>query len=248
MSDNHFKSGLHWLDALMPQGIVLPSSNLISGPAGAGKPLIGALFCDAWLKQGGALIHLLIHFEREYAEKLLIHFNPGLTGYDERVVFIAFDPKLEGLEKTGNMYIKANLLKPDIFDEALDMARALLPDSQLGVLIYASALNMLLFSATYGQMIHQKVLDLLKSGQNMLFTISDNVLEEQTERWEEAADNVFYSHGIGIMRLAFRIEKMKNVDFKKDEVEVPLSEDELSSVRSEAEQARMNLIPMIRKI
>ena len=248
MPYRYFKSGLTWLDRLIPQGLVVPSSNLISGPAGAGKPLIGAMFCDAWLKQGGTLIHLLINFERQYAEKLLMHFNPGLTEYEKRVIFISFDPELEALEKTGDMFIKANLLKPEIFDRALNMARNLLPPAELGALLYGSALNMLLFSATYGQTVYQKILNLLKSGQNVLFTISDNVLEEQAEQWEEAADNVFYSHGTGIMRLAFRIEKMKKVNFKKEEVEVPLSEDELYSDRSEAEQARMNLIPVIRKI
>lgn len=248
MAGKYFKSDLTWLDKLMPQGISIPSSNLISGPAGAGKPLVGAMFSDAWLKKGGTLIHLLINFKQDYAENLLKHFSPGLTGYEERIVFIEFDPQMDSVEKTGNNTIKANLLKPEHFDAALRIALRLLPQTELGALLYGSALNMLLFSATYGQVMHQKILQLLRSEQNSLFTISNNVTEEQTEEWENAADNVFYTHGTGIMHLAFKIVKMKETSFSNEEVEVPLSEDELYSIRTEAEQARMNLIPIIRRI
>ena len=248
MSQNYFKSGIIWLDRLMPQGLIIPSSNLISGPAGAGKPLVGALFVDAWLKNGGTLIHMLINFKREYAENLLRHFDPSLEKSKEKIVFIEFDPLLEGIEKSDSMCIKANLLKPQIFDEALQMAASLLPESKLGSLLYGSAMNMLLFSETYGHTVHKKIVKILQSELNTLFTISNNVMEEQTEEWENAADNVFYTHGTGIMHLAFKIVKMKETSFSNEEVEVPLSEDELYSIRTEAEQARMNLIPIIRRI
>jgi len=248
MSQSYFKSGITWLDELMPQGLAIPSSNLISGPAGAGKPLIGALFVDAWLKSGGTLIHLLINFKREYAENLLRHFDPSLKNSKEKIVFIEFDPLLEGIEKSTFMSIKANLLKPEIFDEALRVAASLLPESQMGSLLYGSAMNMLLFSETYGRALHKRIVEILKGEQNILFTVSNNVLEEQVEKWENTADNVFYTHGTGIMHLAFKIVKMKDTSFSNKEVEVPLSEDELYSIRTEAEQARMNLIPVIRRI
>ncbi len=248
MSQTNFNSGIGWLDKLMPQGLPIPSSNLISGPAGAGKPLIGAMFADAWLKKGGNLIHLLINFKRSYGENLLRHFDPSLRGSEKRCVFIEFDPLMDTMEKRAPMALKANLLKPEVFDEALQTAASMLPDSDLGTLLYGSAMNMLLFSATYGQVVHQKILNLLQSGQNTMFTISNNILEEQIDAWEKAADNVFYTHGTGIMHLAFRIVKMKNTRFSDEEVQIPLSEDELYSIRTEAERARMNLIPIIRKI
>ncbi len=34
------KTNIRWLDELLPEGILIPSSTLISGPGGTGKPLV----------------------------------------------------------------------------------------------------------------------------------------------------------------------------------------------------------------
>lgn len=243
-----FHSGFEWMDRQMPEGIPVPSSTIITGPGGAGKPLIGAIIANAWLRRGGTLIHLLINFDREYADKLLKNFNKSLQKYEDRIVYVEFDPLMNGVEKPGPNVLRTNLLKPENLDLALKEAKVILPDSDVGPLVYGSALNMLLFSKTYGKVIHAKINDLIKSSTHSLFTIANNNFEELAAEWEEAADNLFYSHGTGIMHLAFKIVKMKDVSFKDNEIEVPLTEDELRAIRSEADKSRKHFIPMIRKI
>jgi len=107
---------------------------------------------------------------------------------------------------------------------------------------------MLLFSPTYGSGIYQKILEILQSKDNYLFTIANNIFEEQVSVWEDMADNLFFMHGTGIMHLGFKILKMSEGRFNKDEIEVPLTEEELRTMRSEADTSRKHLIPMIRKI
>ncbi len=245
---NYWRTGFSWIDKLIPEGIPFPSSTIITGPAGSGKPIIGAMISNSWLKQGGTLVCLLINFKHKYIENLLNHFDKDIPSHKDRVIYIEFDPLIESLEKPGSHQLRANLLKPDNLDLALKEAKNILPESDPGSLIYGSALNMLLFSKTYGSVIHQKILALLNSSENSLFTIANNFFEEQATEWEEMADNLFYSHSTGIMHLGFKIIKMKEVSFHNHEVEVPLTEDELRSIRAEAEKGRQYLIPIIRKI
>lgn len=244
----HLMTGFQWIDNLIPEGIPFPSSTVVTGPGGAGKPLIGAMLADTWLKNGGTLIYLLINSEREYAQSLLQHFEQDIGKYKDQIVYVEFDPLMDGVEKPGSNILRANLLKPENLDLALDEAKVILPKSDTGHLIYGAALNILLFSRTYGEEIHKKFLALMMSDENTLFTISNNSNEEQAAQWEEAADNLFFTHGKGIMQLGFKIEKMDNVAFSDEEVNVPLTEDELRSMRSEADKSRKHLIPMIRKI
>lgn len=245
---NSYHINLPWMQQLLPDGIPVPSSTIITGPGGAGKPLIGAVLADAWLKQGGTLVHLLINFDRAYSEKLLRNFEKDLDKYAGRIVYIEFDPEMEAVEKSGSNMLKANLLRPDNLDSAILQAKQLLPSSDLGSLVYGSALNMLLFSPTYGAEIHQKIVELLQSNDNFIFTIANNIFEEQIAVWEKMSDNLFFTHGTGIMHLGFKILRMSEGRFSKDEIEVPLTEDELRTMRSEADTSRKHLIPMIRKI
>jgi KaiC/GvpD/RAD55 family RecA-like ATPase len=38
-----------WFDELLPEGILIPSSTLISGPGGTGKPLVEFAFALPWM-------------------------------------------------------------------------------------------------------------------------------------------------------------------------------------------------------
>lgn len=245
---NSYHLDLPWMQQLLPEGIPYPSSTIITGPGGAGKPLIGAALADAWLKQGGTLVHLLINFERTYSEKLLRNFEKDFDLYSDKIVYVEFNPEMNGVEKCDTNLIRANLLKAENFDAAVRLAKGILPESDLGSLVYGSALNMLLFSPTYGAAIHQKITELLQSGDNYLFTIANNSFEEQVAIWEDMADNLFLMHGTGIMHLGFKILHLRNGHFNKNEIEVPLTEDELRTMRSEADTSRKHLIPLIRKI
>ncbi len=243
-----FQIAIPWLQKILPEGIPIPSATIITGPGGAGKPLIGAMLLDSWLKQGGTVVHLLINFDRDYSDRLLFNFDKDFNKYSAKIAYVEFDPEMDGLEKSAENLLRANLLKADIFDAAIRQAKALLPESKLGALVYGSALNMLLFSPTYGAGIFQKISTLLQSRGNYLFTIANNTFEEQVTEWESLADNLFFTHGTGIMHLGFKVLKMHSGRFSKEEVGVPLTEDELYTMHSEADTARKHLIPIIRKI
>lgn len=59
----NLKMNYDWIDGLLPEGFPFPSSTLISGPGGNGKPLLASLFLSVWLKHGGSAIILLINSE-----------------------------------------------------------------------------------------------------------------------------------------------------------------------------------------
>lgn len=42
------KANIKWLNELLPEGISIPSSTLISGPGGTGKPLVEFAFVAAF--------------------------------------------------------------------------------------------------------------------------------------------------------------------------------------------------------
>jgi KaiC/GvpD/RAD55 family RecA-like ATPase len=51
-----------WLNEVLPQGLPYPSSTLISGPGGSGKPLIGFAFVYDWLTAGGNVIFMPLQY------------------------------------------------------------------------------------------------------------------------------------------------------------------------------------------
>ena len=242
-------TGFNWMDKLLKNGIPYPAHTVISGPGGAGKPIIGAMIANAWLKNGGTLIHLLINFNREYADSLLERFNHDLKNYNDQIVYIEFDPLMNAVEKTGSLSFRANLLKPENLDKAIQMAKIVLPETESPPLIYGSALNMLLFSKSHNKKVHQKILNLMRTREtNTLFAISNNIFEQEAAEWENVADNLFYSHGTGIMQLAFNVLKLNGEKTHSKEIEAPIKEDDLCEIRSEAEKARKKIIPLLRKI
>ena len=56
-----FLSGLSWFDKLAPEGIPVPSSILLTGPSGIGKPFVGLALAASWLQQGGRVIFVPLH-------------------------------------------------------------------------------------------------------------------------------------------------------------------------------------------
>ncbi len=237
-----------WLQQVMPEGIVVPSSTLISGPGGSGKPLIAGMLLASWLKQQGSIIYLLINSDRRYAEKVLSLYGIDANKYDGQVFYIDFEPQIEAWEEVAPFQIKANLLHPEIIDETIRIAKEKLGAQDKPPLIFGAALNILLFSPTYGSAVYSKFYNLVRQGVHCLFTVSNNVFEEQMAQLEETSGNLILMHSEKIMELHLRIEKMKDVSFDKKDIIVPLPEDELHDMRSETEKMRKHLIPMLRKI
>jgi len=243
-----FTINANWLRPLMPEGILVPSSTLISGPGGSGKPLIAGLFLASWLKQNGALVHLLINSDRRYAENILTNYGIRTADYQGRIVYIDFDPQLNGIKKENADLYTANLLKPEIWQQAFHTAKRQLSAEKRPLLLFGAALNILFFSPTYGEAIYQTVLKTVQGKEHCLFTISNTIFEEKMARLEQAADNLFFTHSEKIMELHLNIARLRQLKFSGEDIRVPLREEELYSMRSEAEKMRKHLIPLLRKI
>jgi len=145
------KTNINWLDELLPEGILIPSSTLISGPGGTGKPLVEFAFVAAWLKAGGSLIGIPLQYPTGELVKTAMKklYNMDLVNYHGKVVYIQFDPDVNGYEKTGKDTLKANMVKPQIWDETIEEAENMLDKTGLGTMVFGSALNLLLFSQAY---------------------------------------------------------------------------------------------------
>ena len=161
--------------------------------------------------------------------------------------FIDFSPEIEDLQESDDNFLKANILKPDIWDQALAIARRKLGAKEPGNILYGAALNLLLFSNTYRDDVVEKLKTTLLHD-NCIFSVSTNVFTEKIAILEKAADNLMFARSEKPMKLLFKMQRMKNAPFFNDEARVPLSEQELKSLRSEAESARKHLIPIISKI
>ena len=243
----HIKFHTEWIDRLLPEGFPFPSSTLISGPGGSGKPLVASLFVSAWLKNGGTVTFLLINSDREYAIKILSLFGIDEQSYAEKIYFIDFAPEIETLQEQDGNSLQANILKPDIWDRAIAIAQQKLDAEEPENLLYGAALNLLLFSNTFREHVVEKLKTTLLNN-NCIFSVSTNVFKEKVLILENAADNLMFARSEKPMKLLFRIQRMKKAPFLNDEARVPLSEKELAGLRSEAESARKHLIPIISKI
>jgi archaellum biogenesis ATPase FlaH len=237
-----------WLKKVLPEGIAIPTSTLISGPGGSGKPLIAGMLLASWLKKGGSVIDFLINSGRDYAEKIFSVYGLQPENYKGQIIYIDFDPNIESWEEIKEDHVKTNLLHAESWDLMLKLAAKRVDFEKHPPIIFGAALNILLFSPTHQQEIFQKLMEIVKSGQNSLFTVGNNVFEDKMQALEEAADNLIFTHSGEHMELHLRIERMKDVPFSKDDVVVPLSEHELRSMRSEAEKMRKHLIPLLKKI
>ncbi|MCD6573572.1 MAG: hypothetical protein J7K95_05720 [Thermoplasmata archaeon] len=237
------KLNVDWLDELLPEGFPLHTSTLVSGPGGSGKPLIGYIFASSFLKQGGNLIMILTSTTKEYVVNVMKIFGLDLTKYDDRITYIELDVGIEEIEKIDRQFMKANLLKPDVWDAIQEYIHG-------NEMVVASALNLLFFSKTYSNAIYEKLKDIIKNDKSTtyFFTINSDAFKEKAVGLEKAADNLMFSRMEKPMKLFLRIERMKEVGFFKKKVEVPLSPDILKSIKEEAEKGKRNLIPTISKI
>ena len=241
-----------WLQRVLPEGFPCPSSTLISGPGGTGKPLIEFAFVSSWLKSGGSVIGIPLQyptaeFVNAGMKKL---YNVNLGNYHGKIMHIQFDPFVDEYEKRGNDVLKANLLKPSVWSQVIERADSMIEKSDLGTLVFGSALNLLLFSPTYKKDVMKYFKDIIKNdkGKTYIFSVSTSAFADEIKIWEESADNLMYTRMEKPMRLFFRISKMRKVKFSGEEIEVPISREALIEIKDVAEETRKRIIPQIMKI
>ncbi|MBN1541908.1 hypothetical protein JW992_07150, partial [candidate division KSB1 bacterium] len=213
--------------------------------------LVEFAFVSAWLKAGGSLIAIPL----QYPKTELIHtamkelYNIDLKNYQSKVAFIQFDP-LADIKNISEDTVAANMVNPEIWDKAIQQAEKRVETSDLGILVFASALNLLLFSPKYKKENLERLADLIKNDKSKTyaFAASTSAFPREIERLEDAADNLMFTRMEEPMKLFFRIARMKNVPFSDKEVTVPIPQGMLETIKKVAEATRKRQIPEIRKI
>lgn len=242
-----------WFDRLLPEGIPVPSSILLSGPGGSGKPLIGNVITSAWLRQGGSVVFMSLQYPNHsfIATSLKNICNLDINQYKEHTAFIELDVSSESMSRIEGNHFKANLVKPDVWDAALEQAIGMVKGDGPGVLVFGSALNLLLFSPTYGNEILEKVKLLFSEPQQQtyIFSTSTTAKAEDILKLETTAENLIITWSEKTThKLYMKIEKMKSVTFVNEEIEVPFPTELLHEVKEIADHSRKRVIPQISKI
>lgn len=248
-----FKTGVDWLDKLLPEGLPLYTSTLLSGPGGTGKPLIGDNFVAAWLRMGGGVVFMSLQYPTQdfVFESMESITGLDLNAYQQKVVFLSLDVGIEGMTEPEGNVIRANLVKPDIFNAALEKACHILSDQVSDIMVFGSAFNLLLFSPTYGEAIGQRMETLLKEDKRRtyIFSVSTTAKKEEITRLEALADNLIMTRSEKKpFSLYMQIIRVKDAPFSKEEVPVPISPKALMHIKEIADHSRKRIIPQVSKI
>lgn len=255
-SKNNYRTGLDWFDPLIPDGMPVPSSILISGPSGTGKPFVGLAIAASWLRQGGRVIFIPVHssYPALFDRGLLDLYGLSLKDFPESHFFILvdtdLDPHEQAVESFGCNTIRSNLVNPQAWREALAVASASL-EGEGPILVFASALNLLLLSPSYGEQLFLMLLDTVRNpmGWTYLFTISSSILLKKSIILEQAADHLFIMNPVPRQRYVhLRAARIRNVAFRRDAVPVPVMPDFFEDLKNEAVASRRILIPRVGSI
>ncbi|OPX23597.1 MAG: hypothetical protein B1H02_04790 [Candidatus Latescibacteria bacterium 4484_107] len=253
----HFRTDYEWIDQLMPEGIPVPSSLVISGPGGSGKPLIGLAMGASWLRQGGKVVLIPLQYpDRSFTENDLARlYDLKLSDYAGSFFFIKFDldldPTAGEIEQSGPDEIRANLVNPEVWDRALDIAIQTLGASPLGTLVFGSALNLLLFSPTYRERMLARLEPLLRDDKSRtyLFTVSSSALKREIELLEGAADHLLFAEmTMPEMEVHARVARLRGAPYLHKSAVAPFDRETLVEMKKKADASRMTRIPVIRKI
>lgn len=146
--------------------------------------------------------------------------------------------------------IKANLLKPEIWNKVIEIADSMIEKRDLGTMVFGSALNLLLFSPTYKNEVIRNLENIIKNDKSKtyIFSVSTSAFADEIKLWEKAADNLMFTRMEKPMRLFFKISKMKELNFSREEVNVPISREAFMEMKDIAEGTRKRIIPEMMKI
>ena len=248
-----FISGADWFDQLMPAGLPVPSALMLSGPGGSGKPLIGNVLVGSWLRQGGSVVFISLQYpDPSFIYTALKNVSGlDLDDFTVRFAFIELAPELEGLLEPQGNRIKANVVIPEVWDQALEKACSLVENQGPGILIFASAINLLLFSPTYGRRTLAKLKAMLGAERTYTYLLaaSTNAKAEEIAELEDLADHLIVTRSEhDPFRLFMRIERLSGSEFNPIEIQVPFKADMLEDTKEIADHSRQRIIPLVSKI
>lgn len=242
-----------WFRKLLPEGLPVPSSTLLTGPGGSGKPLIGNVIVASWLRQGGSVVFMSLQYPDHSFIVAGLDKVAGLdlNDYQSRIAFIELDATIDGINPAEGKHIKANVVKPEIWDLAIEKACQLVPDEGPGILIFVSALNLLLFSPTY----HEEILEKMKTAAqgdlkiSYLLSASTTAKGEEIAELEDVVNNLIETRSThSPFRLYMQIKRVRDAMFMDGEIEVPFPPDILKEVKAVADHSRMKVIPLVSKL
>ena len=250
---NNLHMQQEWFDRLLPEGLPVPSSTLLSGPGGSGKPLIGNVMVAAWLQQGGSVVFMSLQYPDHsfIAAGLEKVSKLNLDDYQDRIAFIELDATLEDMTPVMGNRFKANMVKPRVWDAAIERACGMVPNEGPGTLIFASALNLLLFSPSYGKSILEKMKEAAREHgkATYLFSASTTAKGGEIAELEAVTDHLIMTHSTkSPFRLFMHIERIRGAPFASKEIQVPISTEVLSGVKEIADHSRKRVIPLVSKL
>lgn len=242
-----------WLNKLLPEGLPYPGTTLISGPGGSGKPLVGSAFACDWLEAGGNIVFIPLQYPKMEMVKASLKeiYDLDVKQYLHQIVYVQFNPELEGYKIGQDKTIEANLIKSDVWDKIISEAENILDNkSSLGILIFASAINLLLFSPTYKELNLNKLEKIIRenNARTYILSASTSAFAEDIKRWEQAADNLMFVRMEEPMKIYLKVSKIGNEQSFSKEVQVPISKKTLEGIKEVAEYTRQRQIPKLKRI
>lgn len=242
---------IEWLEKLIPNGLTYPSSTLISGPGGSGKPLVGLGIIHEWLKSGGNIIFVPLQYPKTKFVKTSLKdlYDLDLDGWKDRVAYVRFDLDEDAWKKEEENKVGANLLKPNVWNGVIENLEEYFDEGK-ETMVFASALNLLLFSPTYREPSLDAIQDLIKNNGNRsyLFTVSTSAFREDVRKWEDEADNLLFTQMKGDMGIYLRAERLENEEVSNNEIKVPIEKEMLKGIKEVAKSVRERKIPKLKKI
>jgi KaiC/GvpD/RAD55 family RecA-like ATPase len=246
------KTNIDWFDKTLPDGLPIKTTTIITGPGGTGKPLIGEYFLSSWLKIGGSVVIISLQYPTAEFVKTSVKNISGIdmNDYNDKFIFIHLDTKIQSYKQEDKQIIKANLVKPEAWEQAIDFAIKQLPDKGPGIMVFVSALNLLLFSPTYGELIFKKIKETIKRNTHLTYiiSVSTSAKKDEIAQLEEMADNLIISRSEKEpFRLYMAIKRLKSGEFNHNEIQIPVSSDTLNHIKELAHHSRGQVLPEILK-
>lgn len=139
---------------------------------------------------------------------------------------------------------------PDTWIRVLDRADRELGASDLGTLVHGSALNLVLFSPTYGERMHLLLETTLKedTSRTYVFSVSTSALKERITRLEQAADHLMFAQiKEPEMKLILQLSRLRNAPHSDETVLVPFNREVLKVIRDKADASRVTQVQAIRR-
>lgn len=241
-----------WFQSLFPEGFTYPTSTIISGKGGSGKPLVELSFVAEWIRNGKSVIGIPLQYpSADFVHTAMANlFDLNYDDYSSQLAYLHFNPDVKEVNRLNNQDIEANLLEQKQWMEAINMAKSILKVDDKDIMIFGAAFNLLLFAPKHKQEVHSRINTLLKEfhPNTVMISVSTSAMREEIRTWEDTADNLLYTSMDDNNQLWLRAERMKYDHYSNQEIPLPISKKEIKEMKDIALHSRNKIIPKLKKI